>query len=101
MTTKKQETKKTAGRTIDEFRASHDRSFIVPNKIRAGLQALGDGWAYEGDFVKLAGISLTDLGAYRGKFEEFVVTLKGSVHNGRKAWAGTKATAAKMREMLQ
>lgn len=98
---KKKDVAPAKARSLDEFRSSHDRSYIVPNKIRAALAALGsDGWAYEGEFVKLATISLTELGAYREQFQEFIVTLKGTEHGGRRAWAGSKATAEKMRRMV-
>jgi hypothetical protein len=88
------------GRSMAEFRAAHDKSFIVPTKIKTALETIGEGWAYEGEFVKLAGISATELGVYRGQFEEFIVTLKGTEHGGRRAWAGTKALAAKLRAMV-
>ena len=88
-------------RSIDDFRSAHDRSFIVPKKIKEALASLGaDGWAYEGEFMKMAQISTTELGFYREKFEAHVVQLRGANHNGKRAWAGTKATADKMRKML-
>lgn len=89
------------GRTIAEFRAAHDRSFIVPTKIKAALATIGEGWVYEGELLKLAQISQTDIGMFRGQFEEHIVTLKGSEHGGKRAWAGTKAVAQKLREMVR
>lgn len=94
------ETKPKAGRSLEEFRSSHDKSFIVPNKIKAALATIDNGWVYEGELVKLAGISPTDLGVYRSLFEEHIVMLKGTEHGGKRAWAGTKAAAEKMRGML-
>lgn len=92
---------KPTGRSLDEFRAAHDKSYIVPRKIRAALATLGPGgWAYEAEFIKLAGVSHTELGAYRTQFEEHVVTLRGTEHSGRRAWAGTKALAEKLRAMV-
>lgn len=84
------------GRSLSEFRATHDKSYIVPKKIRDGLAKLGEGWEYEMNFAKLAGISLSDLAAFRSLFEEHLVV----VDRTRRAWAGTKATAAKMRAMV-
>ena len=84
------------GRSLSEFRATHDKSYIVPKKIRDGLAKLGEGWEYEMNFAKIAGISLSDLAAFRSLFEEHLVV----VDRTRRAWAGTKATAAKMRAMV-
>ena len=84
------------GRSLSEFRATHDKSYIVPKKIRDGLAKLGEGWEYEMNFAKIAGISLSDLAAFRSLFEEHMVV----VDRTRRAWAGTKATAAKMRAMV-
>lgn len=89
-----------SGRSIADFRAAHDTSYIVPTKIKAALAAMDGGWLYEGEFVKLAGISLTQLGLFREQFEEHLVLLKGTTHSGRRAWASTKALAKQMREMV-
>ncbi len=86
----------TAGRSLDEFRHTYDKSTIIPARIKEGLSKLGSGWEYEVAFAKLAGVSLSDLGNFRDQFAAHVVTLRES----RRAWAGTKATAGKMREML-
>ena len=84
------------GRSVDEFRTLYDKDFIVPRKVRDGLKALGSGWAYEVEFAKLAGVTLADLAAYRDAFADHVLQLKES----RRAWAGTKVVAARLREML-
>jgi hypothetical protein len=89
---------KKVGRSIDEFRATHDKDFIVPQRIRDGLAALGDGWEYEVAFSKLAGVNLADLGNYRSQFDDHIITIRRD--GGKRAWAGTKASAAKMREMV-
>jgi len=85
-----------SGRSLGEFREKHDRSFIVPKKIRAALAALGSGWEYEMPLAKLAGVSLADLSAFRAMFEDHIVI----VDRTKRAWAGTKATADKMRAMV-
>lgn len=89
--------KERTGRSLAEFRAQHDKDFIIPARIKEGLKQLGDSWAYEMEFVKLAGVSLGDLGNYREQFAEHVVVVR---RDGKRAWAGTTASAAKMREML-
>jgi len=85
-----------AGRSLADFRATYDKATIIPAKVRAALKALGSGWEYEVQFAKLAGVSLADLGTFRDGFAEHVVSLR----EGRRAWAGTAATAKAMREML-
>lgn len=86
-----------AGRSIDEFRNTYDKSTIVPKRVSAALKQLGGGWDYEVNFARLAGVSLMDLSAIRDQFEAHVVPVDRS---GRRAWAGTTATAQKMREMI-
>ena len=86
-----------SGKSLDEFRATHDRSFIVPSRIDDALKALGDGWEYEMAFAKLAGVSLAELGSYREKYTDYVVVVR---RDGKRAWTGSKATANKMREMI-
>jgi len=88
---------KRAGRSISEFRELHDRGFIVPRKIKQALAQLGpDGWDYEIDFARLAGVSLIDLGVFRDQFESHWLVIGRS---GKRAWAGTAATAKRLREM--
>lgn len=84
-------------RTLTDFRKEFDKSFIVPTRIKNGLRTLGTGWDYEVSFAKLAGVSLTDLAAFRDQFADHIVHLERS---GRRAWAGSKATADAMRRML-
>jgi transposase-like protein len=87
---------KKVGRSLNEFRLTYDKDTIVPARIRAALRELGQGWEYEAQFVRLAGVSAADLGNYRDQFADHVVSLRES----RRAWAGTTATAKAMREML-
>lgn len=86
------------GRSLEEFQAQNDKSYIVPRKVKDALKALGTDWLYEAEFAKLAGVNLADLGHFRSLFEENIVAIRRD--GGKRAWAG-KATAAKMREMLQ
>ena len=59
---------KAVGRSIDDFKAAYDKSFIVPRKIKEALAKLGDGWLRELDFAKLAGVNPNDLAAFRAGF---------------------------------
>jgi hypothetical protein len=59
---------------------------------------LGDGWQYEVEFLRFAGLSTTDLAAYREEFIEHTVNVGG--RTPRRVWVGTKAAAQKMRAML-
>lgn len=89
----------TEPKKLADFRAVHDKSFVVPNKITAGLDKLGkDGWEYEPEFMKLCGVNANDFAKFREQFEEFYVMVGGS-KNGKRVWAGSKPLAAKMREM--
>lgn len=88
---------KSSVKSLNEFKQTFDKSFIVPNKIKAQLKKMGAGWMYEVDFAREAGITLTDVGHYRDKYAEaHVVELRG----GRKAWAGKKSVTIQMREMI-
>jgi len=91
------------GKSLDEFRNTHDKKVLVPKKIRAALAELGDSWEYEAEFVKRTGLSSTDFARYREDFSEFYVTVSAGTTtsgNSRRAWAGTKAFAEKLRESI-
>lgn len=92
-------TKKSTPKTLADFRAAHDPDVIVPNKIRAALAAMEkDGpeqWAYELDFIRLAGLGQAQIAAYRDRFLQHIVDT--SAVNGRspkRVWFAT-AKAAK------
>lgn len=88
------------GKTLEEFRSMHDKNYIVPKKIKDALAQLGDSWEYEIDFIKIAGLSTTDLVTFREQFEAHIVSVKVNGTSHRKnVWAGTPAFAAKLREM--
>lgn len=87
----------TAGKTLADFRAEHDKSYIVPKRIRDALAKLGEGWLYEVEFLRVAGLSTTDLAAYRDEFTEHTVTVGG--RTTKRIWVGDKSLAKKMREM--
>lgn len=86
------------GRSLAEFRSTYDKDTIFPQKIDAALAQIGkDGWAYEIEFAKLAGIGLAQLAIYREKYADHIVQLG---RDSKRAWAGSKALAEKMRSML-
>lgn len=83
------------GFTRQDFRAKYDKSFIVPQRIREALKKLGaNHYMPEGDFIKLAGISNTDMGAYRSQFEEEFVVV---VERTKRIWCGSAAFARELR----
>lgn len=95
-------TAKGKGKDLAAFRAAHDRAFIIPDKIRRGLTALGDSWEYEVDFIKRCGCSTTDFAAYREQFKDFYVETPRCAggSRGKRVWAGTKAFTKKLQEAL-
>lgn len=96
MTTKKSTN---TGKTLADFRAVHDESFLVPAKIKQGLAKLGDdGWEYENEFIKICGLATHNFARYRDQFEDFYVTVAG--RNAKRVWAGSKKLAEQMRGML-
>ena len=86
--------------SLDDFRTQFDKSTIVPNKIRAALSALGDGWLYEVEFAQHAGVSLNDLGRFRDAFASHQIVARAPGRSERRIWVGSKKVADRMREML-
>lgn len=87
-------------KTLADFKAAHDKSFIVPQKIKAGIDALGkDGWEYEAEFIKSSGVNQNDISKFREQFTDFVVLIRQDGREKR-VWAGSKTLADKLREML-
>lgn len=88
---------------LSSFRASHDRSVIVPNKIRAALVELEkaegpEAWEYEQEFMRRAKISSTDVGQYRDDFLAYIVQTPGN--NGKRVWFAQAKAAKTARETL-
>ena len=90
------------GKDLDAFRAQHDKKFIIPTRIKAGLAELGDSWEYEVDFCRRCGVSLSDFANFRDAFLEFSVATPRTAgrSHGKRVWTGSKAFAAKLRGML-
>jgi hypothetical protein len=88
---------------LSAFRAAHDRSVIVPQKINAALADLAakegpEGWEYEGEFMKRANISQTDIGAFRDQFEKHIVETKGQ--RAKRVWFANPIHAAAARKAI-
>lgn len=85
-------------RSVEDFRANFDRNYIVPNKIRAALAELGDGWVYEAELLKLAGISTTDLAIFREQFSDYWLVADRAAK--KRVWCGTSALAEELRNLI-
>jgi len=91
-------TTKAKGKSLADFKATYDRSYIVPKRIREGLKALRGGWEYEAQFARLAAVSTQDLNMYRDEFAAHIVPLN---KDGRRAWAATATLAEQMKGMIR
>ncbi len=64
---------KAKGKTLADLAAAHDKTVIIPNRIRQALTALaasGEEWAYEADFRQLSSppLSHNELPKFRSEF---------------------------------
>lgn len=92
-------------KTLATLAAVHSRDVVIPAKIRAAfakMKANGDDYEYAGDFCKLAGISFSDLGAYREKFEAHIASVRAlgttnGKRNARDVWFHDVKSAEKVR----
>ena len=84
-------------RSLADFRETYDKDTIIPKKLDAAIAELGDGWLYESEFVKLAGVSYMDLTAFRDAYSTHIVYIK---RDSKRVWAGTPEVADQMRRML-
>jgi len=90
--------KKSAGKDIGSFRELHDKAYRVPAAIKKALAELGEGWEYEGEFLKRSGVSPIDLTTFREQFEDFWFEVRTSNRNVKRIWCGTKKFADKLKE---
>lgn len=95
---------KAKARTLADFRAAHDQSVIIPNKIRAALAQLqaegGDeNWEYESDFLRRAGVANSIIGQYRDQFAAHIASVRISSNGSgfKRIWIATTKAAAKFR----
>lgn len=91
-------------RSLSDFRAVHDRSVIVPSKIKGALAELAkggpDNWEYESEFAKRAGLGNSDISTYRDQFTDHIVQPRGRGLSARRVWVATAKGAAKFREVV-
>ena len=86
------------GKSLSEFRTAYDKDIIVPAKIKSAIKELGrNGWEYEVQFSRNAGVSLSDIATYREQFADYVVTIR---RDSRRVWAGSIETAREMQRMV-
>jgi hypothetical protein len=90
---------KPRSKSIDDFRATYDKDFIIPKRIKEALEKIGEGWEFEADLIRLASVCQTDMGTYRDNFAEYFIQTGGK--NPKRCWSGSKETIRKMREMLR
>lgn len=92
---------KKAGKTLDDLRALHDRSVLIPNRIKATIEKLAEvswqEWAYESDFLSISTprISTKDLSDFRDRFKDFWAEMPptNGRRDARKVWFATKKAA--------
>lgn len=86
-------------RTLDDYRAAHDKNVIIPTKIKAALANMlkegAENWSYEADFIRRAGISQTDMGLFRDQFSDHIVETSGKT--AKRVWFADPKVAEKVR----
>lgn len=89
-------------KTVNDFKNAHDRSVIVPRKIKDALAKMREdgreNWEYEGDFIKLADLSGKEIPDYREMFKgHIVVTPAANGKSPRNVWFADVKVAAQVR----
>lgn len=94
--------KKPSSASLESFRSAYDKNVIVPKKIIDALAGMlkegAESWCHESELLKRAGISTTDLGAFRAQFEKHIVEVGGS-RNGKRVWFADPKVADKARKL--
>lgn len=92
---------KTIGKSIQEFRDKHDRSVIIPGRLKAGLAKLADDhWEYETEFFRLCELQPQAVAPFREQFAEYIVVVKGASSHPKSIWCKTPALADRLRKMV-
>jgi hypothetical protein len=90
---------------ISSFRAMHDKSVIIPARIRTAFATMiktdgSEAWEYEGDLSRLAGVGPPDFRDYKELFKDHMVETPPT--NGRKSarvvWFADPKVAARVRK---
>lgn len=89
-------------KTLADFKAAHDPNVIVPNKIRAALASIEkegpENWLYEGDFLKLSGLSVSQLASYRDQFAAHIIEAPATHGKAvKRVYFGNAKVATKLR----
>lgn len=91
------QTSKPKGRSLQEFKSTFDKNTIIPQKIKKALKELGNGWEYENEFIKRAGINYTDLNMFKSEFEDYFIFL---TKQHKKIWCGTIEMINQLKELI-
>jgi hypothetical protein len=96
---------KPKSKTLADFRAIHDKSVVIPNRITAALTKMAEEgpeqWEYEMEFGRRAGVGGQDLARFRESFAEYLATVRASNSGVKHIWFATKAAAAKARQSIE
>jgi hypothetical protein len=90
-------------RTAADYKSTHEKSVIVPNKIKAGLAALlktgPEHYEYDEGFRSLCGLQAAELAEYREAFKShwFITPGRTSNKGGKRVWFGNAKVAARLR----
>lgn len=89
-------------RTLADFRAAHDPDVIIPSRIREAFAAMlkigPQHYEYEVDFLKLSGLSTTQLAAYRDQFAAHIIeTPSGRNGAAKRVYFASAKVAASLR----
>jgi hypothetical protein len=95
-------------RTVDDFKAAHDKDVIIPAKIRAGLAKLLEvgpqHYEYDEGFRALCGVQGAQMAAYRDlpEFAKYWFmapnTRSGGDKGEKRVWFGDSKVAARLRK---
>lgn len=89
-------------KTLDDLRAVHDDSVVIPKRIRDRLAAMlktgPEEHDYEQEFLRAAKVPNNKIGAYRSQFKSHIVLLPGST--GKRIWFGDPKVAKKFRDTI-
>ena len=88
------------GKSLDQFKAAHDKGFIIEKRLRDALTDLGESWLYESELMRTARIGPGEIARLRERFSKFNL-LVGRRGKQRHVWAGTPALAKKLRAMSE
>lgn len=93
---------KPESRNVAMFKGQYHRSVVIPTKIAAALEKMAkdhspEHYEYEADFVKMAGISITDMNGHREAFSKYIVEAKpigsGNGRTAKRVWFATEKAA--------